>query len=60
MNAARARRESAPPTLMRFTPTPASWATVRSGSAALITTLTGLPTADTTVWIVARSRTPGA
>ena len=51
-NAARARRDSAPPTLMRLTPASASWAWVMAGSAALITTFSGLPTARTTVRIV--------
>src|SRR5262249_10629805 len=58
--AASASRDSAPPTLIRLTPTPARASTVSAGSAALITTLTGLLTDDVTVRIVARSRTPGA
>src|SRR5262249_13321668 len=58
-NAAMARRESAPPTLMRLTPASASCARLRSGSAALITTFIGLLTDDTATRIVARSRTPG-
>src|SRR5882724_12452327 len=59
-NAASASRDSAPPTLMRLTPTPARSAAVSAGSAALITTLTGFVTDETTVRIVARSLTPGA
>src|SRR5438874_1866822 len=58
--AANASRDSAPPTLMRLTPASASCAVVSAGSAALMTTLTGLCTAAVTVRIVARSRNPGA
>ena len=59
-NAARASRESEPPTLMRLTPASASCASVIDGSMKLATTLTGRVTEETTVRIVARSRRPGA
>src|SRR5665213_3104497 len=57
---ASATRDIAPPTLMRLTPAAASWSTVSVRSAKPITRLNGLPIADSTVRMVARSRTPGA
>ena len=54
------QRDSAPPTLMRFTPAADSCSTVKVGSAAPITTLNGFFTAETTVRMARRSRTPGA
>src|ERR1700722_19072137 len=59
-NAASATRDIAPPTLMRLTPAAVNCATVSVGSARPITRLNGLRRADTTVWIVARSRMAGA
>src|SRR5207253_6990281 len=60
MKAASASRDSAPPTLNRLTPTASISAAVSAGSAALITTLIGLDTAEATSFMVARSRSPGA
>jgi hypothetical protein len=60
IKAASANRDSAPPTLSRLTPTASISAAVSEGSAALITTFKGLPTACTTVRMVARSGRPGA
>src|SRR6476659_1191704 len=53
MNAARARRDRAPPTLRRLTPTASISAALSDGSAALITTFIGLPTDDATSFMVA-------
>ena len=60
MKAASASRDSAPPTLSRFTPTASISAALSAGSAALITTLIGLPTDEATSFMAARSRRPGA
>ncbi len=56
MKAASASRDRAPPTLRRLTPTAFIYAAESEGSAALITTLSGLPTEEATSFMVARSR----